>query len=170
MGSQVPIWKFTVGFCRFHGHEDTIVTTARECRYDETKVQPRVLSRSRQVGHGTKRGSGAGDARDVAEHGILKKDEPFAPLVEAQGRTLFRARGDMRVAFIAKHRHIWPVISLGESSGCLTVRLQCLADPPDQHKLVAAIKMSFKISDRTYSARHGWRDGLEHGLTCRLRP
>ncbi|MGS1096394.1 hypothetical protein ACVCNR_17750 (plasmid) [Aquamicrobium terrae] len=29
-----------VSCCRFHGHEDKIVTKELECRYDETEVQP----------------------------------------------------------------------------------------------------------------------------------
>ncbi len=73
----------------------------------------------------------------------------------------------MRFAFIAKHRHIWPVSWL---CGVLEVSrsgfLDWLNRPTSAReihdaKLVVAIETSFKGSDRTYSARRVWRDVLD---------
>ena len=80
----------------------------------------------------------------------------------------------MRFAFIAKHRHIWPVSWL-----CKVLEVSrsgfhaWLSRPPSTReihdaKLVAAIETSFGASDRTYGARRVWRDVLEGGLACGL--
>ena len=80
----------------------------------------------------------------------------------------------MRFAFIAKHRHIWPVSWL---CGVLEVSRSgfhaWLNRPTSAHeiqdaKLVTAIETSFRASDRTYGARRVWRDVLEDGLACGL--
>ncbi|MEZ5887879.1 MAG: IS3 family transposase [Paracoccaceae bacterium] len=101
-------------------------------------------------------------ARLRAERDILKK-----------GR-FFRARGDMRFAFIAKHRHIWPISWLCEvlevSRSGFHAWLNRPTSTREIHdaKLVTAIETSFKASDRTYGARRVWRDVLEEGLACGL--
>ncbi|AGT11044.1 transposase (plasmid) [Paracoccus aminophilus JCM 7686] len=80
----------------------------------------------------------------------------------------------MRFAFIVKHRHIWPVIWLCEVLEVSRSGFHAwLRRPPrtreiHEAKLVAAIKTSFKTSDRTYGARRVWRDVLEEGLACGL--
>ena len=76
----------------------------------------------------------------------------------------------MRVAFVAKHRHIWPVSWLCEvldvSRSGFHVWLNRPTSAREIHdaKLVTAIETSFKASDRTYGARRVWRDVLEEGL------
>lgn len=80
----------------------------------------------------------------------------------------------MRFAFIAKHRHIWPVSwlckALGGSRSGFHDWLNRSASAREIHdaKLVTAIETSFKVSDRTYGARRVWRDVLEDGLACGL--
>ena len=76
----------------------------------------------------------------------------------------------MRFAFIAKHRHIWPVSWLCEvlevsRSGFHAWLNRPLSDRAIlDAKLVTAIDTSFKASDRTYGARRVWHDVLEEGL------
>jgi putative transposase len=88
------------------------------------------------------------------------------------GERFFRARGDMRFAFIARHRHIWPVSWLCEvlevSRPGFHAWLNRPASAHEIHdaKLVCAIDKSFKASDRTYGARRVWRVVLEAGLAC----
>jgi putative transposase len=80
----------------------------------------------------------------------------------------------MRFAFIARHRHIWPVSWLCEalevSRSGFHAWLNRLISTREIHdaKLVMAIETSFKASDRTYGARRVWRDVLEEGLACGL--
>ncbi|SLN78095.1 IS2 transposase TnpB [Roseisalinus antarcticus] len=80
----------------------------------------------------------------------------------------------MRFAFIAKHRHIWPVSWLCEVLEVSRSGFHAwLTRPTSAHeiqdaKLVTAIETSFKASDRTYGARRVWRDVLEEGLACGL--
>lgn len=80
----------------------------------------------------------------------------------------------MTFAFVAKHRHIWPVSWLCEVLGVSRSGFHAwLRRPISQRaahdaKLVQAIDKSFKASDRTYGARRVWRDVLEDGLACGL--
>ena len=80
----------------------------------------------------------------------------------------------MRFAFIARHRHIWPVSwlckALEVSRSGFHAWLNRPASTREIHdaKLVPAIETSFKASDRTYGARRVWRDVLEEGLGCGL--
>jgi putative transposase len=80
----------------------------------------------------------------------------------------------MRFAFIAKHRHIWPVSGLCEVLEVSRSGFHAWLNRPtsardiNNAKLVMAIEASFKASDRTYGARRVWRDVLEEGLTCGL--
>ena len=75
----------------------------------------------------------------------------------------------MRFAFVAGHRHIWPVSWLCEvlevSRSGFHAWLNRPASTREIHdaKLVTAIDKSFKASDRTYGARRVWRDVLEDG-------
>ena len=65
----------------------------------------------------------------------------------------------MRFAFIAKHRHIWPITWLCEVLNVSRSGYHAWLTRPistrESHdaKLVAAIETSFKASDRTYGAR-----------------
>ena len=80
----------------------------------------------------------------------------------------------MKFAFIARHRHIWPVSWLCEvlevsRSGfhawlSRPISIRAIHDA----RLVTAIETSFRTSDRTYGARRVWRDVLEEGLACGL--
>ncbi|VDC23763.1 Integrase core domain protein [Pseudogemmobacter humi] len=69
----------------------------------------------------------------------------------------------MRFAFIAKQRHIWPVSCLCEAPEVSRSGFHAwLSRPPGTRvihdaKLVAAIRTSFKASDRTCGVR--WRRG-----------
>lgn len=80
----------------------------------------------------------------------------------------------MGFAFIAKHRHIWPVSWLCEVLEVSRSGFHAwLSRPPGTREIhdatfVPAIETSFKVSDRTYGARRVWRDVLEEGLTCGL--
>ncbi|MFV1876213.1 IS3 family transposase [Nioella sp.] len=102
-------------------------------------------------------------AKLKAERDILKK-----------GRGILREGSDMRFAFIAKHRHIWPVSWLCKvlevsRSGFHAWLNRPLSDRAIlDAKLVTAIDTSFKASDRTYGARRVWHDVLEEGLICGL--
>ncbi|HHW32960.1 MAG TPA: IS3 family transposase [Paracoccus solventivorans] len=102
-------------------------------------------------------------ARLRAERDILKKGHGF-----------FRARGDMRFAFIARHRHIWPVswlcqvLEVSRSGFHAWLNRPASAREIQDAKLVTAIDKSFRASDRTYGARRVWRDVLEDGLACGL--
>jgi putative transposase len=80
----------------------------------------------------------------------------------------------MRFAFIAKHRHVWPLewmcsaleVSRSGFHAWLTraPSARALADAA----LTPVIDRSFKASDRTYGARRVWRDVLAEGLACGL--
>ena len=80
----------------------------------------------------------------------------------------------MRFAFIARHRHIWPVSWMCEvldvSRSGFHAWLTRPASKRARHdaRLVTSIDKSFKDSDRTYGARRIWRDVLEDGLACGL--
>jgi putative transposase len=80
----------------------------------------------------------------------------------------------MRFAFIAKHRHIWPVswlcdvLNVSRSGFHAWLNRPASAREIHDAKLVTAIETSFKASDRTYGARRVWRDVLEEGLACGL--
>lgn len=80
----------------------------------------------------------------------------------------------MTFAFIAKHRHIWPISwmcgVLGVSRSGFHAWLGRPLSERAAHdaKLVQAIDRSFKASDRTYGARQVWHDVLEEGLACGL--
>lgn len=80
----------------------------------------------------------------------------------------------MRFAFIAKHRHIWPVSWMCEILDVSRSGFHAwLTRPASEHAsldatLVTSIDKSFKASDRTYGARRIWRDVLEEGLACGL--
>jgi putative transposase len=80
----------------------------------------------------------------------------------------------MRFAFIAKHRHVWPLewmcsaleVSRSGFHAWLTraPSARALADAA----LTPVIERSFKASDRTYGARRVWRDVLAEGVACGL--
>ncbi|MDO8327917.1 MAG: IS3 family transposase [Cypionkella sp.] len=114
---------------------------------------------------------------ELAEIAALKKEVAKLKAerdIPKKGRSLLREGSDMRFAFIAKHRHIWPVSWLCEvlevsRSGFHSWLTRPLSDRAIlDAKLVTAIDTSFKASDRTYGARRVWRDVLEEGLICGL--
>ena len=78
----------------------------------------------------------------------------------------------MRFVFIAKHRNIRPVSWLCEVLDVSRSGFNAWLNRPtsireiEDAKLVGAIEMSVKASDRTYGARRVWRDVLEDGLAC----
>jgi hypothetical protein len=80
----------------------------------------------------------------------------------------------MTFAFVAKHRHIWPVswmcevLGVSRSGFHAWLRRPISARASYDAKLVVEIDKSFKASDRTYGARRVWRDVLEGGLACGL--
>ncbi|MGC4411321.1 IS3 family transposase (plasmid) [Rhizobium rosettiformans] len=91
-----------------------------------------------------------------------------------KGRRLLCEGRDMKFAFIAKHRSIWPVAWLCEALGVSRSGFHAwLNRSPSQHArydeaLLDKIKDSFKDSDRTYGARRVWHDLLAEGLSCGL--
>lgn len=80
----------------------------------------------------------------------------------------------MRSAFIAKHRHIWPVswlcevLDVSRSGFHAWLTRPISAREIHDAKRVTVIETSFMSSDRTYGARRVWRDVLEEGLACGL--
>ena len=80
----------------------------------------------------------------------------------------------MTFAFVAKHRHIWPVswmcavLGVSRSGFHAWLKRPISAWASYDAKLVLEIDKSFKASDRTYGARRIWRDVLEEGLACGL--
>jgi putative transposase len=80
----------------------------------------------------------------------------------------------MTFAFVAKHRHIWPVswmcavLGVSRSGFHAWLKRPISARASYDAKLVLEIDKSFKASDRTYGARRVWRDVLEEGLACGL--
>ena len=80
----------------------------------------------------------------------------------------------MTFAFVAKHRHIWPVswicevLGVSRSGFHAWIRRPISERAVHDAKLVQAIDKSFKASDRTYGARRVWHDVLEEGLECGL--
>jgi putative transposase len=102
-------------------------------------------------------------AKLKAERDILKKAAAY-----------FARGSDMTFAFVAKHRHIWPVswmckvLGVSRSGFHAWLRRPISARASYNAKLVVEIDKSFKASDRTYGARRVWRDVLEDGLACGL--
>jgi putative transposase len=80
----------------------------------------------------------------------------------------------MRFAFIAKHRHIWPVSWICEALGVSRSGFHAwMSRPASTHaiadeRLTEAISRSFQRSDRTYGARRVWHDVLAEGIACGL--
>ena len=80
----------------------------------------------------------------------------------------------MRFAFIAKHRHVWPLewmcSALEVSRSGFHAWLNRAPSPRAlaDAALTPVIERSFKASDRTYGARRVWRDVLAEGLACGL--
>jgi putative transposase len=80
----------------------------------------------------------------------------------------------MRFAFIAKHRHVWPVswlceaLDVSRSGFHAWLRRGPSAREAADEGLTAKIRSSFVGSARTYGARRVWRDVLAEGLSCGL--
>ena len=80
----------------------------------------------------------------------------------------------MRFAFIAKHRHVWPVawlceaLDVSRSGFHAWLRRGPSARAIADEELAAKIRASFVSSARTYGARRVWRDVLAEGFSCGL--
>ena len=80
----------------------------------------------------------------------------------------------MKFAFIAKHRHVWPVswlceaLDVSRSGFHAWLRRGPSAREAADKGLTAEIRLSFVGSARTYGARRVWRDGLAEGFSCGL--
>ena len=80
----------------------------------------------------------------------------------------------MRFAFVAKHRHVWPVAWLCKALDVSTSGFHdWLNRKPakralDNETVLCLIRRSFLESDRTYGARRVWRDVLAEGVSCGL--
>lgn len=80
----------------------------------------------------------------------------------------------MRFAFVAKHRHIWPVSWLCEALDVSRSGFHAwLGRAPskrsrDDVAIGAKVRASFIASARTYGARRVWRDVLADGVDCGL--
>jgi len=80
----------------------------------------------------------------------------------------------MRFAFIAKHRHVWPLewmcsaLEVSRSGFHAWLTRAPSARALTDAALAPVIERSFKASDRTYGARRVWRDVLAEGLACGL--
>ncbi|MCI4677432.1 IS3 family transposase [Rhodoblastus acidophilus] len=94
--------------------------------------------------------------------------------IPKKGRSLLCEGSEMRFAFIAKHRSIWPVAWLCEAldvsrSGfhAWLKRGPSVREQIDE-EMTASIRASFVASGRTYGARRVWRDVLSDGFSCGL--
>ncbi|WP_310015953.1 IS3 family transposase [Novosphingobium sp. 1748] len=102
-------------------------------------------------------------AKLKAERDILKK-----------GRGLLREGLDMRFAFIAKHRGVWPVSWLCGALGVSRSGFHAwLVRAPSARarsdiEVGRKVRASFTLSDRTYGARRVWHDVLADGVDCGL--
>ena len=80
----------------------------------------------------------------------------------------------MRFAFVAKHRHVWPVAWLCKALDVSTsgfhdwLNRKPAARTLENESLLGIIRASFHDSDRTYGARRVWRDVLAQGMSCGL--
>ena len=80
----------------------------------------------------------------------------------------------MRFAFIAKHRHVWPVswlceaLDVSRSGFHAWLQRGPSARETADESLTAKIRSSFVNSARTYGARRVWRDVLAEGFSCGL--
>src|SRR5690606_14672224 len=89
-----------------------------------------------------------------------------------KGCSLLREGSDMRFAFIARHRGVWPVAwlcsALDVSRSGFHAWLNRSPSARSRHDeiLVSSIDRSFKSSDRTYGARRVWQDVLADGCSC----
>ncbi|WP_376988016.1 IS3 family transposase [Bosea sp. R86505] len=94
--------------------------------------------------------------------------------IPKKGRSLLREGSDMRFAFIARHRSIWPVAWLCDALDVSRSGFHAwLTRSPSQRSVDdevvgAKVRASFKASDRTYGARRVWRDVLAEGVSCGL--
>src|ERR1700730_15116191 len=101
---------------------------------------------------------------------------------QAEGRTRYpkKSRGllregiDVKFAFIAKHRGIWPAGWLCEALGVSRGGFYAWLTRPrsrrsrSDEELGAKVRTSFLASDRTYGARRVWHDLLAEGISCGL--
>ena len=101
---------------------------------------------------------------------------------QAEGRTrhpkksrgLLREGIDVKFAFIAKHRGIWPADWLCEALGVSRGGFYAWLTRPrsersrSDEELGAKVRASFLASDRTYGARRVWHDLLAEGVSCGL--
>ena len=80
----------------------------------------------------------------------------------------------MRFAFIAKHRHVWPVswlceaLDVSRSGFHAWLHRGPSARARADEDLTAKVRASFVGSARTYGARRVWRDILTEGVSCGL--
>lgn len=80
----------------------------------------------------------------------------------------------MKFAFVAKHRHVWPVswicaaLQVSRSGFHAWLNRPASVRSIYDEKLSEVMRQSFQASDRTYGARRVWRDVLEEGLPCGL--
>ena len=91
-----------------------------------------------------------------------------------KSRGLLREGIDVKFAFVAKHRGIWPAEwlcgALGVSRGgfyAWLTRPRSQRSRSDE-ELGAKVRASFLASDRTYGARRVWHDMLAEGVSCGL--
>jgi putative transposase len=80
----------------------------------------------------------------------------------------------MRFAFVAKHRHVWPVVWLCDALDVSRSGFHAwLGRAPsrrsrEDEEIGAKVRASFIASARTYGARRVWRDVLAEGVDCGL--
>ena len=98
-----------------------------------------------------------------AERDILKKAAAY-----------FAKELDMKFAFVAKHRGIWPAGWLCEALGVSRGGFYAWLTRPrsarsrSDEAMAAKVRTSFIASDRTYGARRVWHDLLADGIACGL--
>jgi putative transposase len=92
----------------------------------------------------------------------------------ATSRSLLREGSEMRFAFIAKQRSVWPVswlceaLDVSRSGFHAWLHRGPSARAQFDEQLTAKVRTSFVGSARTYGARRVWRDVLAEGAGCGL--
>src|SRR6202044_3906880 len=135
------------------------------------------------LGEGTDRRPGAGVSRSWAVEARTARDRAVAAgggqaaggaRHPKKGRSLLREGSEMRFAFIAKQRSVWPVswlceaLDVSRSGFHAWLHRGPSARAQFDEQLTAKVRTSFVGSARTYGARRVWRDVLAEGAGCGL--
>src|ERR1700736_1135191 len=148
-------------------HQQTFVFTQRSCAIGEAACG-RPAARVPRPGPDE---AGAVGDRAAQARGRQAKGQTGYP---KKSRGLLREGIDMKFAFIAKHRGIWPADWLCEALGVSRGGFYAWLTRPrsrrsrSDEELGAKVRSIFLASDRTYGARRVWHDVIAEGVSCGL--